>query len=75
MRHYRSSIPKAAVEHVESTYESTGEKKSVEYRVDGNVVGYRWFREDGILGTETPKKNGKTHGTHYCFDDRFDGIC
>lgn len=74
MKHYRSSIPKAAQERVASTYESSGKRQNVEYVLDGEVVGLRWFREDGVIGTETPLKSGMIHGTHYYFDDHPKGI-
>ena len=38
-----------------STYDSNGQKKSVEYVIGSEVVGYRWFREDGVIGAETPE--------------------
>ncbi|WP_263354013.1 toxin-antitoxin system YwqK family antitoxin [Acidicapsa acidisoli] len=38
------------------------------------VVGVRWFAQDGLMGSETPWKNGVPHGTMYYFDDRFDGL-
>lgn len=73
MKNYRSSIPKAAQERVVSTHASNGRKERVEYVLNGEVVGGRWFDEDGEMGTETPIKNGMMHGTHYYFDHDFDG--
>jgi hypothetical protein len=73
MKNYRSSIPKAAQERVVSMWESCGLKQKVECVLDGEVVGIRWFGEDGLMATETPRKNGLNHGTMYYFNDRMDG--
>jgi hypothetical protein len=67
MRHYRSSIPIAAKERVVSTHPSNGLKQKVECVLDGEVVGVRWFDQDGSMGSETPLKNGVRHGTMYYF--------
>jgi hypothetical protein len=69
MKNYRSSIPTTAQERIASIHESNGRKKSVEYLLDGEVVGYRWFDQDGVMGTETPIRNDMIHGNHYYFDD------
>ena len=74
MKHYRSSIPKAAQERIVASHQSNGQKQKVDYLLDGEVVGIRWFDENGVLGSETPRKNGVTHGTMYYFDDRLDGV-
>jgi antitoxin component YwqK of YwqJK toxin-antitoxin module len=74
MKHYRSPISKAAQERVVSTHKSNGQKQQVEYVLNGEVVGTRWFDEHGLMHLENPRKNGVTHGTMYHFDDRLDGI-
>lgn len=68
MKNYRSSIHKAAQEHVVSAHKSNGQKQKAEYVLDGEVVGVRQFYEDGNIGMETPYRNGVIHGTLYCFD-------
>lgn len=74
MKHYRSSIPKAAQERIVSTYQSTGSQQKVECVLDGEVVGVRWYIEEGSMGSETPLKNGLAHGIMYYFDDIPDGV-
>ena len=73
MKHYRSSIPKAAQERIVSVHQSTGNKQKVECVLDGEVVGVRWFSQDGVMGLETPLKNGLSHGAMYSFDLGSDG--
>jgi len=73
MKHYRSSIPKEAQERIASNHKSNGQKQKAEYLLNGEVVGVRWFDEDGVMESETPFKNGLTHGTQYYFDHHFDG--
>jgi antitoxin component YwqK of YwqJK toxin-antitoxin module len=67
MKNYRSSIPKAAQERVVSTHEANGNKKLVEYVLHGEIVGNRWFCEDGTEGTENPNRNGLMHGNMQYF--------
>jgi antitoxin component YwqK of YwqJK toxin-antitoxin module len=45
----------------------------VEYVLNGEVVGVRWFDEGGAMDSDTPFKNGVIHGTQYWFDNHFDG--
>ena len=73
MKNYRSSIPKAAQERVVSTHESNGNKQLVEYVLNGETVGNRWFCEDGTAGTENPNKNGVMHGNMHYFEVGEDG--
>ena len=73
MKNYRSSIPKAAQECVVSFHETTGNEQRVEYVLDGEVVGFRWFSEDGTAGTENPIKNGVMHGNMHYFEVGADG--
>jgi antitoxin component YwqK of YwqJK toxin-antitoxin module len=73
MKNYRSSIPKGAQERVLSVHESTRNKQRVEYVLDGEVVGFRWFSEDGTAGTENPMKNGVMHGNMHYFEVSADG--
>lgn len=68
MKNYRSSIPSAARERIVATQLSGPQKYKAEYTLKGKVVGLRYFDEDGDLLSETPLKNGLTHGTQYFFD-------
>lgn len=74
MKHYRSSIPKAAQERIVSAHQPAGNLQTVEYVLDGEVVGIRRFIQDGTMGSETPLKDGLAHGTMYYFDDIPDGV-
>ena len=69
MKHYRSSIPKEAKEHVLATRLAGPQKFKAEYIIDGKVVGIRQFDENGLLEFECPLKNGVTHGTLYDITD------
>ncbi|MFC5863841.1 hypothetical protein ACFPT7_16150 [Acidicapsa dinghuensis] len=53
---------------------ATRSKERAEYTLNGEVMGYRYFRDDGMLGTETPLRNGLTHGNLYYFDNEPGGI-
>jgi hypothetical protein len=68
MKNYRSSIPKVAQERVVATYLKNPHKYKAEYALKGEIVGVRYFEENGNLMSETPVKNGLTHGTQYFFD-------
>jgi len=68
MKNYRSSIPKAAQERIVATYVMGPQKYKAEYILNGEVVGFRFFEENGNLMSETPLKNGRQHGTQYFFD-------
>lgn len=68
MKHYRSSIPKRATECVLATHISGPQKYLAEYRLNGRVVGFRQFDQDGEIQSERPVKDGLTHGTQYFFD-------
>jgi hypothetical protein len=48
VKHYRSSIPKAARERVASTYEPNRAKHKAEYVLDGRIVGLPSFGKDGF---------------------------
>jgi antitoxin component YwqK of YwqJK toxin-antitoxin module len=69
MKHYRSSIPRAAKERVPATHRTGQQKYKVEYLLNGEVVGVRQFDENGQLSFERPMKNGVTHGTLYDIED------
>ena len=69
MKHYRSSIPKAARERVLATHLKGSQKYKAEYSLSGKVVGERQFDESGRLELERPKKNGLLHGMLYSCDD------
>jgi hypothetical protein len=69
MKHYRSSIPKAATERVLATHQNGGQKYKTEYLLNGEIVGVRQFDLNGQLEFERPMKNGATHGMLYQIDD------
>lgn len=68
MKHYRSSIPKVAREHVIAVHISGG-KYIAEYVYKGEIVGRRYFHEKGELSYEYPIRNGLKHGMHYRSDE------
>jgi antitoxin component YwqK of YwqJK toxin-antitoxin module len=68
MKHYRSSIPKAALERVTATFVTGPQKYKVECILNGKVVGIRRFHETGELEYECPLKNGLAHGIEYRSD-------
>jgi hypothetical protein len=68
MKHYRSSIPKAAQERVTATFAESPQKCTAEYILNGEVVGIRHFHKTGELEHECPLKNGVTHGIEYRSD-------
>ena len=70
-RRYKSSIPSSATERVVERYED-GAKKLAEYVVDEQVVGTRFWDEDGYLSLERPRKDGLIHGIEYTW--YFDGV-
>ncbi|MFO0876264.1 MAG: hypothetical protein U0840_02735 [Gemmataceae bacterium] len=49
-----------------------GTRKLAEYVVDGQVVGTRFWDDDGYLSLERPCKNGLLHGVEYTW--YFDGV-
>jgi antitoxin component YwqK of YwqJK toxin-antitoxin module len=63
---YQTSIPPAAVERIVSTHPD-GSRRHAEYVLEGEVVGHRWWDEDGSLSRETPFMNGVKHGVEYIF--------
>ncbi len=72
MTEYKSDIPDNAVERSVSAYRSEGGRTSLEKRectVDGEIVGYRYYDEDGTLTIETPVRHGVKHGMEYTWDD------
>lgn len=69
MKHYRSSIPKAAKERVVVTHPTGPQKYKAEYLVNGKVVGVRQFNQTGQLELERPMKNGVIHGILYSCED------
>jgi antitoxin component YwqK of YwqJK toxin-antitoxin module len=68
MKHYRSSIPKTARERVVATFISGPQKYKAEYRLNGKVVGVRYFEDTGELASEIPLRSGVRHGIVYYFD-------
>ena len=69
MKHYRSSIPKTAKEHVLATHLKGPVTFKAEYVLNDEVVGIRQFDEQGHLEFERPMKEGVTHGVHYGCED------
>jgi hypothetical protein len=65
MRHYRSSIPKEARERITATFLRSPKKFKAECRLNGVVVGVRYFHPTGDLSIEFPLLNGLTHGIVY----------
>ncbi len=69
----RSSIPRAAIEHVVSEYKRERSRRGgysvflrhTQCRLNRKVVGERWYEEDGTLIMERPLKNGTKHGIEY----------
>jgi len=65
---YKSDIPEDAVGRIVSPYREEDGRVAYEkheYRLDGEVVGYRHFDADGALMIETPFRDGRKHGTEY----------
>lgn len=69
MKHYRSSIPKAAKERIVATYLAGPQKHKAEYRLNGDIVGIRYFNQNGELELERPMRSGLLHGTLYHVED------
>ena len=65
MKHYRSSIPKAARERVVATHITGPQKYMTRCTLNGEVVGVRYFYETGELLAERPLRNGLRHGIQY----------
>jgi hypothetical protein len=65
MKHYRSSIPSVARERVVATFITGPTKYKAEYRLNGKIVGLRYFYETGDLERECPLKDGVPHGIQY----------
>ena len=63
---YRSAIPKLATEIIEKRFPD-GSKETARYQLKGELVGRRWWWDDGQLCLETPMKQGQKHGTEYYF--------
>lgn len=68
MKNYRSFIPRAAQERIVATYVTGPQKYKAEYILNDEIVGVRYFKENGDLMSETPLKNGLIHGIQYLFD-------
>jgi hypothetical protein len=68
MKHYRSSIPKAARERVVATFITSPQKYMTRCTLNGKLVGVRYFHETGELSDERPLKNGVRHGIQYRSD-------
>jgi hypothetical protein len=62
MKHYRSSIPKAARERVVATHLTGPQKYMARCIRNGKLVGIRFFHETGDVKSERPLKDGKLHG-------------
>jgi hypothetical protein len=69
MKHYRSSIPKAARERVMATFVSGPQKFMTRCTFNGKVAGIRFFHETGELSEERPLRNGMLHGIRYRSDE------
>jgi hypothetical protein len=69
MKHYHSSIPKAAKERVVATFLTGPQKYKAEHRLNGDVVGIRYFDQIGQLELERPMRNELLHGTLYGVED------
>jgi hypothetical protein len=69
MKHYRSSIPKAARERIVATFVNSPRKYKAEYVLRGKVVGIRFFHDTGDLEYECPLRNGVAHGIQYRSDE------
>jgi hypothetical protein len=65
---YETSIPPAAVERVLDRHPG-GRVLRAEYVLDRQVVGLWEFHEAGEPRSETPLKDGRPHGTVYCWDE------
>jgi antitoxin component YwqK of YwqJK toxin-antitoxin module len=69
---YKSSIPPSATERVVERYKD-GDRQLARYFVDGQLVGSRFWDDDGYLSLERPcNKDGLTHGVEYSW--YFDGV-
>jgi hypothetical protein len=68
MKHYRSSIPKAARESVVATFVASPSKYMARCTLNGKLVGTRVFHETGELSIESPFRNGLLHGIRYWSD-------
>jgi hypothetical protein len=69
MKHYRSSIPKAARERITATFVTGPHKFKAEYILNRRLVGIRYFHESGELSAEYPLRNGLLHGIVYGADE------
>jgi len=78
-KHYQSSIPPGAKEHVVTEYSQEGlpsdrggctiHLRETECRYRGKVVGKRFYEEDGTLVQEIPLNGGNVHGIKYAWYD------
>ncbi len=71
-KRYRSSIPAGAIEQVVSPYRSEGGLvwyRTAECVVDGEIVGMRFYDDDGALVIESPLRNGRKHGVQFRWYD------
>jgi len=73
MKRPKSDIPSGTTERLIREYEQVGPFSSrlMEYVLNDQVVGQRWYDQDGDLILETPIKDSKKHGREYRWD--FDG--
>jgi hypothetical protein len=69
VKHYRSSIPKAARERVVATFVTGPQKYMARCMLNGKLVGIRFFHETGDVESERPLKDGKLHGIMYRSDE------
>src|SRR5947209_7277310 len=53
MKHYRSSIPRAARERITATFATSPQKYKVECILNGKVVGIRYFHEGNNILDES----------------------
>jgi hypothetical protein len=69
---YRSSIPPGVAERTVSEYRREGSAvwpRRTECLPGEEIVGERWYDEDGTLVEEIPLQHGKKHGVEYQWDD------
>jgi antitoxin component YwqK of YwqJK toxin-antitoxin module len=63
-KRYQSSIPEGATETLTAFYKS-GPKASAIYHLNGQLVGRRYWDENGFPILETPLREGRKHGVEY----------
>jgi hypothetical protein len=64
---FRSSIPRHAEERIAAQH-ANGAKATVEYFIEGRLVGVRGFDAEGNLEGDCGWRDGQQHGTSYRID-------